>query len=100
MYDRIRSLREDRDLRQQDLAEYLHCSQVAYSRYELGLRDIPTEVLTALARGLPAWVDGPAGSLSAARHAIASFSSGPDDIAHINTHKKGRPRASFFSFFF
>ena len=46
MYDRIRSLREDRDLRQQDLAEYLHCSQVAYSRYELGLRDIPT----ALAR--------------------------------------------------
>ncbi len=50
MYDRIRSLRKDRDLRQQDLAEYLHCSQVAYSRYELGLRDIPTEVLTALAR--------------------------------------------------
>jgi len=50
MYGRIRSLREDKDLLQRDLAEYLHCSQVAYSRYELGLRDIPTPVLIALAR--------------------------------------------------
>ena len=50
MYKRIRELREDRDLYQKDLAEYLHCSQVAYSRYELGTRDIPTEVLIALAK--------------------------------------------------
>lgn len=50
MYDRIRSLREDRDLRQQDMAQYLNCSQVAYSRYELGLREIPIELLIALAR--------------------------------------------------
>lgn len=50
MYDRIRGLREDKDLLQKDIAEYLHCSQVAYSRYELGLRDIPTEVLIALAK--------------------------------------------------
>ena len=50
MYRRIRDLREDRDLLQKDLAAYLHCSQVAYSRYELGLRDIPTDVLIALAR--------------------------------------------------
>ena len=50
MYKRIRELREDRDLFQRDLAEYLHCSQVAYSRYELGLRDIPTDVLIALAK--------------------------------------------------
>ena len=49
MYNRIRSLREDKDLLQRELAEYLHCSQVAYSRYELGLRDIPTQVLIALA---------------------------------------------------
>lgn len=48
-YPRIRALREDRDLLQKDLADYLHCSQVAYSHYELGKRDIPTEVLTALA---------------------------------------------------
>ena len=49
MYQRIRGLREDRDLRQKDVADYLHCSQVAYSRYELGMRDIPSEVLIALA---------------------------------------------------
>ena len=50
MYRRIRELREDKDLLQKDLAEYLHCSQVAYSRYELGTRDIPSEVLISLAR--------------------------------------------------
>ena len=50
MYKRIRELREDHDLLQKDLANYLHCSQVAYSRYELGTRDIPTEVLIALAK--------------------------------------------------
>lgn len=50
MYDKIRALREDNDLLQKQLAEYLHCSQVAYSRYELGTRDIPTEVLILLAK--------------------------------------------------
>ncbi len=49
MYRRIRELREDNDLKQKQLAEYLHCTQVAYSRYELGLRDIPTQVLIDLA---------------------------------------------------
>ena len=50
MYQRIRDLREDRDLRQKDLAAYLNCSQVCYSHYEIGNRDIPTEVLILLAR--------------------------------------------------
>ena len=50
MYKRIRELREDNDLLQKQLAEYLHCSQVAYSRYELGTRDIPTQVLIKLAK--------------------------------------------------
>ena len=49
-YPRIRSLREDADLLQKDLAAYLNCTQVCYSRYELGKRDLPTEVLIALAR--------------------------------------------------
>lgn len=49
MYRRIRSLREDKDLRQKDISDYLHCTQVAYSRYEAGLRDIPTDVLIMLA---------------------------------------------------
>ena len=30
MYQRIRDLREDADLRQQDMAEYLQCTQVCY----------------------------------------------------------------------
>ncbi|MGN1418581.1 MAG: helix-turn-helix domain-containing protein [Acutalibacteraceae bacterium] len=50
IYERIRSMREDKDLLQKDIAKYLNCSQVAYSRYELGQRDIPTEVLIALAK--------------------------------------------------
>lgn len=49
MYRRIRDLREDRDLKQRQLAEYLNCSQQVYSNYELGQRDIPTDVLIRLA---------------------------------------------------
>lgn len=49
MYQRIRDLREDNDLLQKDLAAYLRCSQVCYSNYEMGKRDIPTEVLIRLA---------------------------------------------------
>ncbi len=48
MYRRIRDLREDRDLKQRELAQILHCSQQVYSNYELGERDIPTEVLIRL----------------------------------------------------
>lgn len=49
MYQRIRDLREDADLTQVQMAKYLCCSQQAYSCYELGQRDIPTEVLIRLA---------------------------------------------------
>lgn len=48
-YNRLRELREDRDLLQRDISEILNCTQVCYSRYELGKRDIPTEVLVKLA---------------------------------------------------
>lgn len=48
MYQRIRDLREDRDLKQRQIAEYLNCSQRVYSNYELGQRDIPTEILINL----------------------------------------------------
>lgn len=50
MYRRIRDLREDNDLKQKDMAKILCCSQQAYSQYELGQRDIPTEILIALAK--------------------------------------------------
>lgn len=49
VYRRLRDLREDRDLLQRDVAEVLQCSQVCYSYYELGKRDIPTEALVQLA---------------------------------------------------
>ncbi len=49
MYRRIRDMREDADLLQKDIADYLKCTQVSYSYYELGKRDIPTDVLIRLA---------------------------------------------------
>lgn len=49
VYSRIRDLRENRDLKQQDLADYLNCSQVCYSRYENGQRDIPLETISKIA---------------------------------------------------
>lgn len=48
MYQRIRDLREDHDLKQRQLAEALNCSQRVYSNYELGQRDIPTDILIKL----------------------------------------------------
>ena len=49
MYQRIRDLREDRDLTQADLARVLSCTQACYSNYENGRREIPSEVLGLLA---------------------------------------------------
>ena len=48
MYKRIRDLREDNDLTQRQLASVLSCSQQVYSNYELGQRDIPTDILIKL----------------------------------------------------
>ena len=50
MYQRIRDLREDHDLKQREIAAYLNCSQLSYSNYELGQRDIPTDILIKLAQ--------------------------------------------------
>ena len=50
IYKRIRDLREDRDLTQKDLAKILNCSQQVYSNYELGQRDIPTDILIRLSK--------------------------------------------------
>lgn len=48
-YKRIRELREDSDMTQKQVADYLGMKQPQYSRYERGFRDIPTDVLIALA---------------------------------------------------
>lgn len=50
MYERIRNLREDNDLTQKELAKILNCSQQVYSNYELGQRDIPTDVLIKISK--------------------------------------------------
>ena len=57
MYHRVRDLREDRDMKQREMAEYLNCSQQVYSNYELGQRDIPTEILIKLAEFYKVSVD-------------------------------------------
>lgn len=49
MYERIRALREDKDLTQQEMGQILMCSQRIYSNYERGDVDIPTTVLIRLA---------------------------------------------------
>ena len=49
MYTRIKDLREDADLLQADVADYLNCSQACYSNYERGTRAVPCEVLAKLA---------------------------------------------------
>ena len=46
---RIRDLREDKELKQKDIAELLHISQATYSRYETGDLDIPHSALQQLA---------------------------------------------------
>lgn len=47
---RLKEIREDRDLLQSDIAKYLNVSQVAYSYYEIGKRQLPTDLLIKLAR--------------------------------------------------
>lgn len=50
MYQRIRDLREDKDITQKQMAKELNCSQQVYSNYELGQRDIPTDILIKLSK--------------------------------------------------
>ena len=47
--NRLKELREDKDLYQKDIAKTLNMSQTGYSQYETETNDIPTEVLKKLA---------------------------------------------------
>ena len=44
MYRRLRSLRENKNLTQKQIAEHLNMSQTGYSQYETGKNDIPTDI--------------------------------------------------------
>ena len=46
--NRLKELREDKDLYQKDIAKILNMSQTGYSQYETETNDIPTEVLKKL----------------------------------------------------
>lgn len=48
-FSRIKELRIDGDVTQQELAEHLNLTRSAYSNYENGIRDIPIEVLAGIA---------------------------------------------------
>ncbi len=48
--ERIRELREDRDLSQATIADLLHIGQKTYSDYELGKTRIPLENVIVLAQ--------------------------------------------------
>ncbi len=47
---RLKDLREDSDIKQRDIAEYLHIKQNTYSQYENEQRQLPIDVLIALAK--------------------------------------------------
>lgn len=46
---RLKDIREDRDITQKEIADYLHIKQNTYSQYESGKRQLPIEALIALA---------------------------------------------------
>ena len=46
---RLKELREDRDIKQKELADFLHIKQNTYSQYENGQRQLPVEILIKLA---------------------------------------------------
>lgn len=50
MFKRIRDLREDRDIKQTQIAHYLQIHQTTYSDYEIGNLNVPIDVLIKLAK--------------------------------------------------
>lgn len=49
MFQRIRDLREDHDLTQEEVAKILCAKQATYSRYESGAINVPVDILIKLA---------------------------------------------------
>lgn len=49
IYRRIRDLREDADLTQTQLSNYLNLTKRSYSHYENGTRNLPVDILISIA---------------------------------------------------
>ena len=48
IYEVLRGLREDRDLTQKEIADYLKIGRTMYRRYETGITEIPVRHLKSL----------------------------------------------------
>ena len=48
-FGNLRAIREDKDIKQKDIAKYLNVSQNTYSQYETGIISLTAEVLIKLA---------------------------------------------------
>ncbi|MEE1218978.1 MAG: helix-turn-helix transcriptional regulator [Ruminococcus sp.] len=48
-FKNLREIREDRDIRQKEIAKYLNVSQNTYSQYETGVISLTAEILIKLA---------------------------------------------------
>ncbi len=61
MANRLRDMREDRDLTQKALADFLKVHQTTYSDYEIGKLNVPIDVFIALAKFYDTSIDYLAG---------------------------------------
>ncbi len=61
MFKRLRDLREDRDLTQAQMADYLKIHQTTYSDYEIGKLNVPIDVFIKLAKFYDTSIDYLAG---------------------------------------
>lgn len=50
MFQRLRDMREDKDLTQAQMADFLKIHQTTYSDYEIGNLNVPVDVLIKLAK--------------------------------------------------
>lgn len=48
-FKNLRAIREDKDIKQKDIASYLNVSQNTYSQYETGVISLTAELLIKLA---------------------------------------------------
>ena len=91
-YPNIRSLREDHDFRQCDLASVLHVSQNTYSQYENGVIELTAERLVKLADFYNVSIDYLLGRTLSRDGAII----GADDL-YDSTDEKGNLRGSIMA---
>lgn len=54
---RLKEIREDKDLTQKEISKLLNVSQVAYSYYEIGKRQVPIDLIIKLANYYDTSVD-------------------------------------------